>query len=98
MSCSSPQSVSGSASVGGSRAEEQLARLHFWIIIFCARKIFSVGISMPRSPRATMTASPVSRMSSKLTRPSWFSTLLMILMPRPCGPRTCRGWVSSGAG
>ena len=29
------------------------ARLHFWIISFCARKIFSVGISMPRSPRAT---------------------------------------------
>jgi len=29
------------------------AKLHFWIIIFCARKIFSVGISMPRSPRAT---------------------------------------------
>jgi hypothetical protein len=28
--------------------------LHFWIISFCARKIFSVGISMPRSPRATM--------------------------------------------
>jgi hypothetical protein len=29
------------------------AWLHCWIIIFCARKIFSVGISIPRSPRAT---------------------------------------------
>ena len=29
------------------------AKLHFWIIIFWARKIFSVGISIPRSPRAT---------------------------------------------
>ena len=28
-----------------------------WIIVFCARKIFSVGISMPRSPREIMMAS-----------------------------------------
>ena len=36
------------------------AWLHCWIIIFCARKIFSVGISMPRSPRATCTAARTS--------------------------------------
>lgn len=44
--------------------------LQDWIIIFCARKIFSVGISMPRSPRATMMASLFSRMSLKFCRPS----------------------------
>ena len=64
--------------------------LHFWIIIFWARKIFSVGISMPRSPRATMMASDASRMASKFCRPSWFSTLLMILMPAPSAPSTDR--------
>ena len=63
--------------------------LHCWIIIFCAKKIFSVGISMPRSPRATMMASLFSKMSSKFCRPSWFSTLLMIFICRPLGPSTC---------
>ena len=62
--------------------------LQDWIIIFCARKIFSVGISMPRSPRATMMASLLSRMSRKFCRPSWFSTLLMIFIARPLGPST----------
>ena len=42
------------------------ALLHFPIIIFCARKTFSGGISMPRSPRATMTPSVASRISSNL--------------------------------
>ena len=64
--------------------------LQAWIIIFCARKIFSVGISMPRSPRATMMASLFSRISSKFCSPSWFSTLLMILIARPLGPSTCK--------
>mmetsp|Transcript_9527 Transcript_9527/g.28974 ORF Transcript_9527/g.28974 Transcript_9527/m.28974 type:complete len:224 (+) Transcript_9527:413-1084(+) len=54
--------------------------LHFWIISFCAMHICSVGISIPRSPLATMMASVFSRISSKFTRPSWFSILEMILM------------------
>jgi hypothetical protein len=33
---------------------------HLEIIIFCARKTFSAGISMPRSPRATITPSVTS--------------------------------------
>mmetsp|Transcript_20699 Transcript_20699/g.73123 ORF Transcript_20699/g.73123 Transcript_20699/m.73123 type:complete len:234 (+) Transcript_20699:83-784(+) len=39
-------------------------RLALRIIIFCARKTFSGGISMPRSPRATIMASVVARISS----------------------------------
>ena len=66
------------------------AALHFSIMSFCARKIFSVGISIPKSPRATITPSEASRMSSKFTRPSWFSTLLMILICAPSRPRTAR--------
>lgn len=42
------------------------ARLHRPIIIFWARKTFSAGISMPRSPRATMIPSLASRISSNL--------------------------------
>mmetsp|Transcript_7845 Transcript_7845/g.35071 ORF Transcript_7845/g.35071 Transcript_7845/m.35071 type:complete len:232 (+) Transcript_7845:2527-3222(+) len=71
------------------------AALHFSIMSFCARKIFSVGISMPRSPRATITPSLSSRMSSKFTRPSWFSTLEMILMDLPASPRTSRMYLTS---
>ena len=40
-------------------------RLHLEIIIFWARKTFSEGISMPRSPRATITPSVTVKMSSK---------------------------------
>ena len=65
------------------------ARLQRPIIIFCARKIFSVGISMPRSPRATITPSVASRISSNRLTPSWFSILQMILMLRPLSPSTC---------
>ena len=65
------------------------ARLHRPIIIFCARKIFSVGISMPRSPRATITPSVDSRISSNRLTPSWFSIFEMILILRPLSPRTC---------
>ena len=65
------------------------ARLHRPIIIFCARKIFSVGISMPRSPRATITPSVTSRISSNRLTPSWFSIFEMILILRPLSPRTC---------
>lgn len=42
------------------------ARLQRPIIIFWARKTFSVGISMPRSPRATMMPSLASMISSNL--------------------------------
>mmetsp|Transcript_4814 Transcript_4814/g.14376 ORF Transcript_4814/g.14376 Transcript_4814/m.14376 type:complete len:224 (-) Transcript_4814:508-1179(-) len=54
--------------------------LHFCIMSFWATQICSVGISIPRSPLATMMASVLSRISSKLMRPSWFSILEMILM------------------
>mmetsp|Transcript_515 Transcript_515/g.1421 ORF Transcript_515/g.1421 Transcript_515/m.1421 type:complete len:221 (+) Transcript_515:2277-2939(+) len=45
---------------------------------FCARVTFSGGISMPRSPRATITPSVTSKISSKFFSPSWFSILEMI--------------------
>mmetsp|Transcript_5899 Transcript_5899/g.17789 ORF Transcript_5899/g.17789 Transcript_5899/m.17789 type:complete len:233 (+) Transcript_5899:597-1295(+) len=67
------------------------ALLQVLIIIFWARKTFSGGISMPRSPRATMTASQASTMASKLSRPSWFSIFEMILMfCPPASSRTLR--------
>ena len=59
------------------------AMLHLVIIIFWARATFSEGISMPRSPRATMTPSVYLRMSSKLRMPSSFSILEMIWMFSP---------------
>mmetsp|Transcript_10422 Transcript_10422/g.47034 ORF Transcript_10422/g.47034 Transcript_10422/m.47034 type:complete len:301 (+) Transcript_10422:843-1745(+) len=54
-------------------------RLAFRIIIFWTQNIRSRGISMPRSPRATMTPSVYLRMSSKFAMPSSFSILEMIL-------------------
>ena len=66
------------------------ARLQRPMHIFCARKIFSVGISMPRSPRATITPSVASRISSNRFTPSWFSIFEMILMLRPLSPNTCQ--------
>mmetsp|Transcript_61558 Transcript_61558/g.161715 ORF Transcript_61558/g.161715 Transcript_61558/m.161715 type:complete len:230 (-) Transcript_61558:236-925(-) len=70
--------------------------LHLAMIIFCARKTFSGGISMPRSPRATMMASLASMMASMFFRPSSFSILEMILIWRPLGPRVLRmRWTSS---
>mmetsp|Transcript_2746 Transcript_2746/g.9993 ORF Transcript_2746/g.9993 Transcript_2746/m.9993 type:complete len:224 (+) Transcript_2746:1330-2001(+) len=66
------------------------ARLHFLICICCAMKMVSGGISMPRSPRATMMPSDFSRMSSKFSRPSWFSTLEMICTYLPFSPSTWR--------
>mmetsp|Transcript_40492 Transcript_40492/g.106845 ORF Transcript_40492/g.106845 Transcript_40492/m.106845 type:complete len:234 (+) Transcript_40492:1415-2116(+) len=59
------------------------AMLHLAIIIFCARKTFSAGISMPRSPRATITPSVSARISSKLRIPSWFSIFEMIRTRAP---------------
>jgi len=40
------------------------ARLALRTIIFCARNTFSMAISMPKSPRATMMPSALDRMSS----------------------------------
>mmetsp|Transcript_27326 Transcript_27326/g.81559 ORF Transcript_27326/g.81559 Transcript_27326/m.81559 type:complete len:236 (-) Transcript_27326:336-1043(-) len=62
------------------------AARHLAIIIFCSRKTFSGGISMPRSPRATMTPSVAARISSNLSSPSWFSIFAITLMaePSPC--------------
>eukprot|EP00835_Amoeboradix_gromovi_P005592 NODE_540_length_6936_cov_0.673102.p4 type:complete len:161 gc:universal NODE_540_length_6936_cov_0.673102:4075-3593(-) len=57
--------------------------LHLLIIIFCATKTFSNGISIPRSPRATITPSVALKMSSKFLIPCWFSILEMILMCLP---------------
>mmetsp|Transcript_31571 Transcript_31571/g.91810 ORF Transcript_31571/g.91810 Transcript_31571/m.91810 type:complete len:219 (+) Transcript_31571:652-1308(+) len=65
------------------------------IIIFWAMKTWWGGISMPRSPRATMMPSLASRMSSKFSRPSWFSILLMILIPLPSSPRISRMYSTS---
>mmetsp|Transcript_19420 Transcript_19420/g.48537 ORF Transcript_19420/g.48537 Transcript_19420/m.48537 type:complete len:366 (-) Transcript_19420:508-1605(-) len=59
------------------------AMLHLVIIIFCASATFSEGISMPRSPRATITPSVYLRMSSMLDTPSSFSILEMIWMLAP---------------
>mmetsp|Transcript_25293 Transcript_25293/g.37181 ORF Transcript_25293/g.37181 Transcript_25293/m.37181 type:complete len:216 (-) Transcript_25293:682-1329(-) len=59
------------------------AMLHLEIIIFCASVTFSPGISTPMSPRATMTPSVTARISSKFSRPSWFSILEMILIFLP---------------
>lgn len=66
------------------------ARLHFAIIIFWAMKTWLAGISMPRSPRATMTPSVSRRISSKLAQPCRFSSLEMILMFLPFSPRHSR--------
>ncbi len=49
------------------------------IIIFWAMKTWLAGISIPRSPRATMTPSASLRISSKFSTPCSFSILTMIL-------------------
>mmetsp|Transcript_12972 Transcript_12972/g.45038 ORF Transcript_12972/g.45038 Transcript_12972/m.45038 type:complete len:388 (-) Transcript_12972:477-1640(-) len=66
------------------------ARLHLRIIIFCTQKILLSAISIPRSPRATITPSARSRMASKFTSPSWFSTLATTRMLLPSSPSTER--------
>mmetsp|Transcript_2925 Transcript_2925/g.7474 ORF Transcript_2925/g.7474 Transcript_2925/m.7474 type:complete len:219 (-) Transcript_2925:523-1179(-) len=64
-------------------------RLHCDIIIFCATKTFSGGISMPKSPRATMIPSLASQIASKFRTPASFSIFEMILILRPRSPRVC---------
>ena len=50
----------------------------------------SWGTSIPRSPRATITPSATSRISSMLSTPSWFSILAIILMSLWCSSRMAR--------
>mmetsp|Transcript_23018 Transcript_23018/g.58049 ORF Transcript_23018/g.58049 Transcript_23018/m.58049 type:complete len:219 (-) Transcript_23018:405-1061(-) len=50
---------------------------------FCARVTFSGGISMPRSPRATMTPSASSRISSRFSSASIVSILATTFMSAP---------------
>mmetsp|Transcript_19376 Transcript_19376/g.36405 ORF Transcript_19376/g.36405 Transcript_19376/m.36405 type:complete len:201 (-) Transcript_19376:495-1097(-) len=64
--------------------------LHFMIIIFCTSPTFSMSISMPMSPRATMMPSLAAMISSMLLMPSWFSILEMILTERPRMPSVSR--------
>mmetsp|Transcript_50694 Transcript_50694/g.69528 ORF Transcript_50694/g.69528 Transcript_50694/m.69528 type:complete len:230 (-) Transcript_50694:266-955(-) len=71
--------------------------LHLEIIIFWARKTFSGGISMPKSPRATMMPSLSLMMASMFFRPSSFSIFEMILMLRPFGPSVLRMNCTSAA-
>ncbi len=72
------------------------AMLHRAMSFFWAAKTSAAGISIPRSPRATMTPSVASRISLKLLRPWRFSILAMIWMFLPSGPRTSRiEWMSA---
>ena len=61
--------------------------LHLAIICFCARNTFSVGISMPRSPRATIIPSEACMISSKFDVPCWFSIFEMMRISLPFSPR-----------
>ena len=54
--------------------------LHFLIMFFCAIGTFSVSISTPRSPLATIIPSEASIISSKFSSPSLDSILEMILI------------------
>mmetsp|Transcript_16021 Transcript_16021/g.47544 ORF Transcript_16021/g.47544 Transcript_16021/m.47544 type:complete len:378 (-) Transcript_16021:455-1588(-) len=73
------------------------AMLALVIIIFCASGTFSTGISMPRSPRATMMPSVTSRISSKLSSPAAFSILEMILTWWPPASSSTRRMNSTSA-
>ena len=59
------------------------AMLAFFTISFCTIGTRSIGISTPRSPRATITASTSPRISFKFSIPSDFSNLAMILAVQP---------------
>lgn len=68
------------------------------IIIFCARKTFSAGISIPRSPRATIMPSLASMISSNLTTkeeihyPLCSEGGLSAVLPFLKGSITLRAW------
>mmetsp|Transcript_14076 Transcript_14076/g.58787 ORF Transcript_14076/g.58787 Transcript_14076/m.58787 type:complete len:350 (-) Transcript_14076:500-1549(-) len=57
------------------------AMLQRLMMSFCTSNIFSSGISMPRSPRATMMPSDSRMISSMLSSASWFSILEMMRTP-----------------
>jgi hypothetical protein len=61
------------------------ARLHAWMIFFCASGMRSVASCTPRSPRATMIPSATEMMPSMLSRPSSFSILAMMRTFEPKG-------------
>ena len=58
----------------------RLAMMQLSTMRRCAVGIASAGSSTPRSPRATMMPYDASMMSSRLSRPSWFSIFEMILI------------------
>ena len=60
-----------------------LARRVLRIIIFCTSGISSGGISIPKSPRATIMPSATSMILSIASTPSWFSIFAMIWMSLP---------------
>merc|ERR1719458_1464819 len=66
------------------------ARLHSAIIAFCAMNTFSVGISIPISPRATISPSLQAMISVRFLMPCWFSILGITQMFFPFSPNTSR--------
>ena len=52
------------------------SRLHFAIMSFCATKTLGAGISMPRSPLATITPSLSAKISSKFCKGAACQVLL----------------------
>ena len=61
--------------------------LHSAIICFWAMNTFSVGISIPMSPLATMVPSLALMISVRFLIPCWFSILEMIQMFLPFSPK-----------
>ena len=59
------------------------AALHFCTSIFCASGTSSIGISTPRSPRATIRPSVALMISSMFLSASGFSILAIIRMFLP---------------
>mmetsp|Transcript_30124 Transcript_30124/g.84134 ORF Transcript_30124/g.84134 Transcript_30124/m.84134 type:complete len:348 (+) Transcript_30124:380-1423(+) len=62
------------------------ARLHLATTLFCTANTSCAGISMPRSPRATMIPSLAAMMASTFSTPSWFSILDITMMCCPASP------------
>mmetsp|Transcript_10821 Transcript_10821/g.33820 ORF Transcript_10821/g.33820 Transcript_10821/m.33820 type:complete len:216 (+) Transcript_10821:1263-1910(+) len=73
------------------------AALHLRMISFCAKTTFSIGISMPKSPRPTMIPSLSCRISSMHRRPATFSIFAMMRMALPFCPKTSRTKRTSAA-
>ena len=73
-----------------------ITRLPFWaqsrIIRRCTLGNFSMAISTPRSPRATMTPSETSIISLIFLTPSWSSIFEITLILSALSPRSSRNW------